>query len=92
MSDILNVTLTGNSWTQASLSVRWGGIGVRGIVDLAQSAFLASNYLVKLLVAKLLTPIAIAMTYFKSTQSIAQTSWSSLGNLTPPGDSIRPNQ
>jgi len=53
-------------------------------------ARLASTYLVKTLVAKLLTPIAV--TYFESAQSIAQTSWSSLGNLAPPGDSIRPNQ
>jgi len=49
------------------------------IVDLAPSAFLASTYLVKPLVAKLLTPIAL-------------TFWSSLDNLTPPSASIRPSQ
>jgi len=31
LSDILNVTLTGDSWRQASLPAHWGGIGVRGI-------------------------------------------------------------
>jgi len=88
--DILNVTLTGDSWMQASLPVHWGGIGVRRIVDLAPSACLASTYLVQPLVAEILTPISLYC--FESAQFIAQTSWLSIGNLIPPSGSIRPIQ
>jgi len=38
-----------------------GGLGVRSIVNLSPSAFLASTYLVKPLVAKLLTPIQLPL-------------------------------
>ena len=40
LSATLNIDV--NRWTQASLPVRWGGLGVRGITLLAPSAFLAS--------------------------------------------------
>lgn len=42
LSATLNVDLDDNRWTQASLPVRWGGLGVRGITLLAPSAYLAS--------------------------------------------------
>jgi hypothetical protein len=42
LSVSLNVELTENRWRQASLPVRWGGLGVRGVVLLAPSAYLAS--------------------------------------------------
>ena len=42
LESICNVRLTADSWEQASLPVRWGGIGVRSTVDLAPSAFLSS--------------------------------------------------
>ena len=42
LSSVLNVDLDDNRWTQASLPVRWGGLGVRGVVLLAPSAYLAS--------------------------------------------------
>ena len=38
----LNVDLNDDRWQQASLPVRWGGLGVRGVVSLAPSAYLAS--------------------------------------------------
>ena len=43
LSDTLNVDLDYERWRQASLPVRWGGLGVRGVVLLAHSAYLAST-------------------------------------------------
>jgi len=40
----------------ASLPVFWGGFRVRGLKDLAPSAFLASAYLVRPLVSTILLP------------------------------------
>ena len=42
LSATLNVNLDDVRWRQASLPVRWGGLGVRGVVLLAPSAYLAS--------------------------------------------------
>jgi len=42
LSTTLNVDIDDRRWAQASLPVRWGGLGVRGIVLLAPSAYLAS--------------------------------------------------
>ena len=42
LSAILNVDLDEKRWLQASLPVRWGGLGVRSVVSLAPSAYLAS--------------------------------------------------
>jgi hypothetical protein len=42
LSVSLNVELDENRWRQASLPVRWGGLGVRGVVLLAPFAYLAS--------------------------------------------------
>jgi len=39
---LLNINMTESRWDQASLPVRWGGIGIRGAALLAPSAFLAS--------------------------------------------------
>ena len=42
LATTLNVDLNEERWAQASLPVRWGGLGVRGITLLAPSAYLAS--------------------------------------------------
>ena len=43
LSDVLNISLDSDSaWSQATLPVGYGGIGVRSAVQLAPSAFLAS--------------------------------------------------
>ena len=43
LSDIINVRLeSGPAWSQASLPVRAGGIGIRSTVQLAPSAYLTS--------------------------------------------------
>jgi len=47
---MLKVIFLDVSWSQATLLVRWGGLGVKSIVDLAPSAFLASFCLVRPLI------------------------------------------
>jgi hypothetical protein len=42
LSATLNVDIAEERWLQASLPVRWGGLGVRSVVMLAPSAYLAS--------------------------------------------------
>jgi len=42
MSRVANLEFTDIMWTQATLPVRWGGLGVRSAVKLAPCAFLAS--------------------------------------------------
>lgn len=42
LSTTLNIDLTDKRWHQASLPVRWGGLGIRGVAMLAPSAYLAS--------------------------------------------------
>jgi hypothetical protein len=56
LSVSLNVELNENRWRQASLPVRWGGLGVRGVVLLAPSAYLASAASTSELKSALLPP------------------------------------
>jgi len=58
LSETLNISLDDRAWLQASLPVHWGvnTPPVRGIEDLAPSAFLASAYLARPLVLTILPP------------------------------------
>ena len=51
VSEILNVTLSDNAWTQASLPVRSGGLGIRRAEQLTPSAFLASAILLVMILS-----------------------------------------
>ena len=42
LSKLINVDVSESAWEQASLPVRFGGLGIRSAVSLASSAFLAS--------------------------------------------------
>ena len=42
LTTLCNLKLDTESWDQASLPVRWGGVGVRSVVALAPSAFISS--------------------------------------------------
>ncbi|XP_061706794.1 uncharacterized protein LOC133517478 [Cydia pomonella] len=44
VSKILNVSFTPSSWTQATLPIKFGGLGIRLAGDLALPAFLSSAY------------------------------------------------
>ena len=54
LSTTLNIDLDDDRWIQASLPVRWGGLGIRSVVSLAPSAYLASAASTKELTASLL--------------------------------------
>jgi len=75
LANIINVQLSDSSWSQASLPVRWGGVGVRSLLDLAPSAFLSSAFLTRPFIELLLQPIALAS--FEATVSEAVTHWDS---------------
>jgi hypothetical protein len=51
---ILNLRLTDLQWCQSTLSIRFGGLGIRGISDIYLPAFLSSVHGVKKLVSQLL--------------------------------------
>lgn len=54
LETVTNVKLDSRAWSQASLPVRWGGLGVRSAVDLSPSAFLSSRMAANALVQLLL--------------------------------------
>ena len=54
LSTTLNIDLNDDRWNQASLPVRWGGLGIRSVVSLAPSAYLASAASTKDLTTSLL--------------------------------------
>lgn len=54
LESILNVQLEDMQWTQASLPIRHGGLGIRRMQDTSVSAFLASSHGVVDLVANIL--------------------------------------
>jgi len=54
MFRLLNNLLTDESWTQASLAVCWGGLGLRSLADLAPSAYLSFFLLVRPLLVDIL--------------------------------------
>ena len=54
LSGTLNVQLEDDAWAQASLPVRWGGLGVRDVVGVSASAFLSSRAATASLVERIL--------------------------------------
>ena len=53
---IMNICLSEAAWTQATLPVQLGGLGIRSAVQLAPSAFVASIHSSQDLVSKILPP------------------------------------
>ena len=58
--EITNVPLTEESWTQATLPVDLGGLGLRRAEDLALPAYLSSTAAASALVRTILTPFGVA--------------------------------
>ena len=82
---ICNVDLTEGQWLQASFPARYGGLGVRSVVSLASSAFLASAAATANLQAHILqsSPIGTADCTFDK----ASAEWSSMTGMSLPADS-----
>ena len=77
VSSVANVKFDEESWVQASLPVRWGGLGVRCTTVLAPSAFLASVHSAKSMVDMLL-PERARLSLDHSID-LAVASWQTLG-------------
>ena len=82
LSSILNINLTDPAWSQASLPVRCGGLGVRSATLLAPSAFLASAAGSTDLVHDILPPRLQNASY--QVQGEALECWSQGHNAPPP--------
>lgn len=54
LESILNIHLTDQQWTQASLSIAFGGIGIRKPEDICLPAFLSSTFGVEGLVSRII--------------------------------------
>lgn len=54
LESVINVSMNDEQWGQASLPVRYGGLGVRRVQDIGLVAFLASSHGVADLVARIL--------------------------------------
>lgn len=82
LCQILNVDISDGQWDQASLPVKWGGLGIRRTVQVAPSAYLASVSGVTNLVQAILPCRLRAMPDALSDKAVAL--WRSLGGITPP--------
>ncbi|XP_063618720.1 uncharacterized protein LOC134791601 [Cydia splendana] len=58
LSSILNINLDNRAWTQASLPIRHGGLGIRQVVSVALPAFLSSFHSTQDLANKIFCPPA----------------------------------
>jgi hypothetical protein len=56
LSSILNIHLDSRAWTQASLPIRHGGLGIRQVISVALPAFLSSSYSTQDLATKIFSP------------------------------------
>ena len=70
------------AWSQDSLPVRWGGLGVMGVVAVSPSAFLASWYSSEQLVCQLLPGWALSSPGHLVTDALA--AWTGLGGSAVP--------
>ena len=88
LSVILNVEFNTSQWTQASLPVSKGGLGIRSVCMLASSAFLASAAATLRLQEEILAPSSFAIQPDQSI-SAATAHWKSLSTCLEPVSSAR---
>ena len=82
LCQILNVDLNDHQWQQASLPVKWGGLGIRKPTQVAPSAFLASVAGTSALVSSMLACSQPLSAHQGESQAL--TMWSDLGGDIPP--------
>lgn len=80
---MLNIHLTDEAWVQASLPVRYGGIGIRGVSELTLQAFLSSAHGCKKLFDSIVSP-ALGLSAEVSQLPEAMSAWSFLRPKTRP--------
>ena len=84
LCQILNVDLSDDQWEQASLPVKWGGLGIRKACQVASSAFLASATGASTLVSTILPHRFRMRVAHDHSIDRAMDHWMSLGGITPP--------
>ena len=82
VSSLVNVKFTKESWEQASLPVRWGGVGIRSTRVLSPSAFLASVHASTAMV-NLLLPERVRISIDPAIEAAVDV-WQSMGGDTVP--------
>jgi hypothetical protein len=82
VSSLCNVRFDDKSWAQASLPVRWGGIGVRSAFQLAPSAFLSSFHASSVTMKKLLPSWVQLNSDVALDTQLSQ--WLAQGGMSPP--------
>ena len=82
LTKTLNTDITNMGWLQASLPVRWGGLGVRSAVMLAPSAYLASAASTQGLVGSILPQHIQPTTHASFTLALDQ--WVTASSTAPP--------
>ena len=89
LSKALNIVMDDLTWSQASLPVRWGGLGIRSAVSLAPSTYLASAAGATILLSEIL-PVRLHDSSDPSV-TVAFDAWSAQVHPTalPPDDSSR---
>ncbi|XP_072937198.1 uncharacterized protein [Epargyreus clarus] len=73
LSSVSNCQISDRAWTQASLPIRYGGLGVRKISSVSLPAFLSSTHSTQDLVSKILSKSLI--TYDVAYMSEAKSAW-----------------
>ena len=68
MSSITNIDFTDNSWTQASLPARSGGLGIRKSVDIALPCFISSAFSAHSMVEAILSSVTDLAPFELSTE------------------------
>ena len=84
LCQILNVDLSDDQWEQASLPVKWGGLGIRKACQVASSAFLASATGASTLVSSILPHRFRMQVAHDHSIDRAMDHWMTLGGITPP--------
>ena len=59
LCELLNISMDARTWAQASLPIRFGGLGIRQITNVALPAFLASTFKTSVLTRKILDKAGI---------------------------------
>ena len=80
LEEVLNIQLLEPQWLQVTLPVREGGLGIRSVVHLATSAFLASAVSTRTLQNQILPSFSSIP---DKVVDLGITKWSSLTNLSP---------
>ena len=83
LCNVVNINLSDEQWTQASLPVRKGGLGIRQVSQLAPSAFLASTHSTSELQNEILKSCQITPDH---SLEKAVSIWSLNHSCTPPAD------